>query len=250
MPSYLGSQYPLSMAGNSQTGYSMMSSPGGFQMYLSGRGNTPTAKQRWQQQAQGQGAADAGLFDADGLPTRPPRNAQEAIQFQFMAAQAARKMQEQRVGQAINTLKYGMGLALRSSPYSMSAMQTPYLRDMANANLSVQYQQPDYSYFLRPDAYGQGQGQGGGVGGGGLGGGGGGGQGVRPIFNSPLGISMGPTPGIANYNPFADNPVYPRSALPAAAPANYGNRMDFETAMSNQPGLGSSLGRAGDWGSF
>jgi hypothetical protein len=162
-----------------------------------------------------------------------------------MAAQAARKMQEQRVGQAINTLKYGMGLALRSSPYSISAMQTPYLRDMANANLSVQYAQPDYSYFLRAGQP-QNQQQAGGWGQGGMNQ-----SPVRPVFNSPLGIGMGPTPGIANYNPLADNAVYPRPAnVPGAAPANYGHNMDFETAMSGQPGLGSSLGRAGDWGNF
>jgi hypothetical protein len=213
--------------------------------YLGSRDNmstlygTSVASQR-QRRAPAQsaaGQAEAGLFDAQGLPTRPPRTPQEAIQFQFAAAQAARKMQEQRLGQAINTLKYGMGLALRSSPYSIAAMQTPYLRDMANANLGVQYAQPDYSYFLRSGQNNAGMGQMGG-------------RGPVPTFlGGGPGIPTGPQAGIVGYNPFADNPVYPRTAVPGALPAAQ-PIPDWETANSMQPRLGESLGRAGDWGEF
>jgi hypothetical protein len=129
-------------------------------------------------------------------------------------------MQEARVGSAINTLKYGMGMALRSSPYSISAMQSPYLRDIANANLSVQYEQPDYSAFLRPDIWNP---QGGGAGGGG------GGFGtVRPgNFQPGLNIPGANQPGIANYNPFADNPVYPAQQRQMAGGAAPNYRVDF-----------------------
>lgn len=117
--------------------------------------STPNRGPGMMAQAKRNKAAQADLFDENGLPTRPPQNQQEAIYFQWMAARAAQKMQERRVNSALSALKYGMGLSLQSSPYSLSAMQAPYLRDISQANLGVQYQQPDYSYFLRPDAYGR-----------------------------------------------------------------------------------------------
>lgn len=214
MPAYLGTQYPL-FSQRGGAGYGLQTSPGGFSYYYptaTGGGGGYAGPQRRGGGAGGGQGGEPGLFDADGMPTRPPRTPEEAIQFQFMAAQAARKLQERRVGQAIDTLRYGMGMALRSSPYSISAMQTPYLRDIANANLSVQYQQPDYSYFLRT-----GQDQGGGLPQTGVGGG------MRPVFmGGGPGLNMGRQPGIANYDPFAD-PALPRQPLANPVAATVGD---------------------------
>jgi len=140
--------------------------PGSIQQtYTPGR----AVQQSLQRRQSGMGAGQAGgagsspLFDESGMPLRAPRTPQEAMEFQVQAANAARRLQEQRVSQAIGALKYGIGLSLNNSPYSLAAQASPYLRDMANANLSVQYNQPDYSGFA--SLLGQRQGAGGGFGG-------------------------------------------------------------------------------------
>ena len=88
-----------------------------------------------------------------GLPNRLPRNPREAQLFQLQAARSARTIQQRNIAAATSTLRYGLGLAQRSSPYSLAAMMSPYLRDIAGVQQSAQYAPGDYSYFLRPEAY-------------------------------------------------------------------------------------------------
>ena len=145
------------------------------------------------------------IFDPEtGLPTRLPRTKQEAMQFQLEGAKRARIMQqtqlrealgtlregvglaredlaarEQNRGAALASLRYGVGLTQRASPYSTAAMispllgqqaQTymqqpqqlaqesqPYLTGQAQARMSMQYEPGDYSAFMRPDVLGGGQ---------------------------------------------------------------------------------------------
>ncbi len=108
--------------------------PGSSQYYL-----TPIRGNKGQSASIGGGKGQSASIGG-GLVDR-------YMQMQVDAAAEARRLQEQRVSQAISALKYGMGLSLRNSPYSLAAQASPYLRDMANANLSVQYNQPDYGGF-------------------------------------------------------------------------------------------------------
>jgi len=57
-----------------------------------------------------------------------------------------------------------------------------------------------------------------------------------------------PVPGIPNYNPFADNAVLPRQPAPAGVPG-VADFSGIDQAPGERP-LGTSLGRAGDWGEF
>jgi len=144
------------------------------------------------------------IFDPEtGLPTRTPRTPQEAQQFQLEATRRARLMQQSQLRQALSTLqegvglaredlaareagrtrslatlRYGLGMTQRSSPYSLATMMSPllaqqarthmempqqlaretqpYLQGQAAARMSMQYEPGDYSYFLRPGAQGGG----------------------------------------------------------------------------------------------
>lgn len=101
--------------------------------------------------ASGQGGAGAGgdLFDAEGLPTRLPTNPQEALQFQFAASNWARRKNESMLENAQATLRYGLGMVNRFGPYSAATMMNPLLGQQAQAYMNMQYDQPDYSYFMR-----------------------------------------------------------------------------------------------------
>lgn len=102
----------------------------------------------------------SALFDPrTGMPTRPPENPQEAVQFQWHANEATRRSQEQMLKNSIGTLRYGLGQVNRGGPGGLAAMQNPLLGQMASTYHNTQYAQPDYSYFLRPDAFGGGMGQ-------------------------------------------------------------------------------------------
>jgi hypothetical protein len=182
------------------------------------------ARGRAQKASAAQATADGDLFDAQGFPTRAPRNQQEVIQFMFAAANAARKLQEHRVTSAMSALKYGLGLSLHNSPYSLSAMASPYLRDMANANLSVQYQQPDYSYFLRPDAWG--------------------GQAAGPTGGGSVTAGAGPGLPASFMNP---TPVYPQAPATSEDPNQWlsplsGPVSSEPTGEGYYPGQGTPKG--------
>jgi len=103
------------------------------------------------------------IFDPEtGLPTRTPRTAQEAQQFQLEAARRARLMQQTQLrealstlqegvglaredlaaheaqrGRALSTLRYGLGLTQRSSPYSLAAMMSPLLSQQAQTHMQM-----------------------------------------------------------------------------------------------------------------
>ena len=139
------------------------------------------------------------IFDPEtGLPTRLPRTRQEAMQFQLEGARRARGLQQTQLREALSTLRegvgfaredlaarernrgaalaslrYGVGMTQRASPYSTAAMispllsqqaqtymQTPqnlagaaqpYLGGQAAARMSMQYDPGDYSAFMRPE---------------------------------------------------------------------------------------------------
>jgi hypothetical protein len=88
------------------------------------------------------------MFGPNGLPLRPPQNAQEAVQFQFQAAQYAQNMNMEMLKNAISTLRYGIGMAGHSSPFGLGAMMSPLLGQEANSYMNMQFVQPDYSAFF------------------------------------------------------------------------------------------------------
>jgi hypothetical protein len=100
------------------------------------------------------------IFDADGLPTRLPQTPQEALQFQFAAADWARKKNESMLNNAQATMRYGLGMINKFGPYSAATMMNPLLGQMSQNYMNMQYDQPDYSAFMR---MGAGGGAGGGV---------------------------------------------------------------------------------------
>lgn len=127
-------------------------------------------------------AGVAELFDPEtGLPNRLPRNAQEAALFQLQGARAAAGLQRQATRSALATLRFGVGMTQRASPYSLAGALSPLLSQQAQIQASEQFQSPDFSYFLRPDAYG------GGARGGGLSLGG-----VAQRVPSPIGLQFQP----------------------------------------------------------
>ena len=97
----------------------------------------------------GGGSANSAFDPVTGLPTRVPQNPQEAVEWQFRAAEWARKKNESMLQNATAAMRYGIGMAGRSSPYGLSQMISPYLRQMGSQYMNMQYNQPDYSAFLR-----------------------------------------------------------------------------------------------------
>jgi hypothetical protein len=121
----------------------------------------PTKREQLYSKNQGTGydsktGLDA-LFDPKtGLPNRPPRNAMEALQFQFRADQETRRLNQGLLNNAIATLRYGLGGVNRGGPFSTYGMMSPLLGQMSSTYMNSQYDSPDYSYFLRPDVPGYG----------------------------------------------------------------------------------------------
>lgn len=127
-------------------------------------------------------SAVEGLFGQDGLPTRLPRNPKEAMLFQLQATRMARQQQQRQTAAALSSLRYGLGMTQRQSPYGLGYLMSPLLSQMAQTQERVQYDPGDYSYFVR-----------GGSGAGGFGGGGGGGL-FGPVRGTPA-IGMPGQPG-------------------------------------------------------
>jgi len=94
-------------------------------------------------------SAVAGLFGPDGLPTRLPRNAKEAMLFQLQATRMARQQQQRQTAAALSSLRYGLGMTQRQSPYGLGYLMSPLLSQMAQTQERVQYDPGDYSYFVR-----------------------------------------------------------------------------------------------------
>jgi len=94
-------------------------------------------------------SAVAGLFGADGLPTRLPRNPKEAMLFQLQATRMARQQQQRQTAAALSSLRYGLGMTQRQSPYGLGYLMSPLLSQMAQTQERVQYDPGDYSYFVR-----------------------------------------------------------------------------------------------------
>jgi hypothetical protein len=95
------------------------------------------------------------LFDETGLPTRLPRNRREAMLFQLQASRAARQQQARQTAAALSSLRYGVGMTQFASPYGLGALMSPLLGQMAGVQERVQFAPSDFSYFVRPDAYGE-----------------------------------------------------------------------------------------------
>jgi hypothetical protein len=108
------------------------------------------------------GGKSGGLFDDEGLPTRLPGTPEEALQFQFAASNWARKKNESMLANAQATMRYGLGMINKFGPYSAATMMNPLLGQMGQNYMNMQYDQPDYSYFLRSGKSGGGGGGGGG----------------------------------------------------------------------------------------
>jgi hypothetical protein len=98
----------------------------------------------------------SGLFDETGLPTRLPRNQQEAMLFQLQGARSAAQFQRQATRSALATLRFGVGLTQRASPFSLAGALSPLLSQQAGIQAGQQFQAPDFSFFLRPEAFGGG----------------------------------------------------------------------------------------------
>lgn len=113
--------------------------------------------QQYQAWAGVQGAAktpgEVPLSD-QGLPSRPPMAPQEAAWMQWLAGEATRKMNEQSLANAMATMQYAFGTMRRGGAGSLAAFQQPMLGQMAQTQANTQYQEPDYSYWLTPVAYG------------------------------------------------------------------------------------------------
>lgn len=96
------------------------------------------------------------LFDPiTGMPTRPPKTREEAIEFQWRADEYARKKGEQNLANSIASLRYALGMTKKSSPFSLATMMSPILGNMANVYATTQYTPADYSAFFRPDVLAQ-----------------------------------------------------------------------------------------------
>jgi hypothetical protein len=92
------------------------------------------------------------LFDpVTGMPTRPPKTKEEAIEFQWRADEYARKKGEQNLANSISSLRYALGMTKKSSPFSLATMMSPTLGNMASTYANTNYQPADYSAFFRPD---------------------------------------------------------------------------------------------------
>lgn len=107
------------------------------------------------------GGASGDLFDNEGLPTRLPGSPEEALQFQFAASNWARRKNEQMLANAQATMRYGLGMINKFGPYSAATMMNPLLGQMGQNYMNMQYDQPDYSYFMRSGRAGGGGGGGG-----------------------------------------------------------------------------------------
>jgi hypothetical protein len=110
----------------------------------------------------GAGGKSGDLFDADGLPTRLPTSPEEALQFQFAAANWARRKNQSMLDNAQATMRYGLGMINKFGPYSAATMMNPLLGQMSQNYMNMQYDQPDYSYFMRKGTPGSVTGGGGG----------------------------------------------------------------------------------------
>jgi hypothetical protein len=98
----------------------------------------------------------SSLFDpVTGLPTRPPKTQEEAIEFQWKADEYARKYQERNMANALATLRYSLGQVSRTSPFSLATMMSPIFGNIAQTYNSYQPVSPDYSAFFRPDILAQ-----------------------------------------------------------------------------------------------
>jgi len=124
------------------------------------------ASRRAKRRGTGGAAADQGpievsaiedLFDETGLPTRLPKNAREAMLFQLQASRSARQLQARQTAAALSSVRYGLGMTARQSPYGLGALMSPLISQMAGIQERVQYAPSDFSYFVRPDAFGEGE---------------------------------------------------------------------------------------------
>ena len=98
----------------------------------------------------------SSLFDpSTGLPARPPKTPEEAIEFQFRAGERARQFSEGNLAKSIAGLRFSLGQVSRSSPFSLSTLMSPIFGQMAQTYGAYNPVTPDYSAFLRPDVAGQ-----------------------------------------------------------------------------------------------
>ena len=89
-----------------------------------------------------------------GMPDRPPRTPQEAALFQWQAGEQTRQKNEELLNRATAAYQYALGTLRQGGPGSLYEATQPIIGQMAQTLNTSEYTEPDFSFWLTPQAYG------------------------------------------------------------------------------------------------
>ena len=89
-----------------------------------------------------------------GMPDRPPGSPQEAAMFQWQSGEVARQKNEELLNRAMAAYQYALGTLRQGGPGSLYQATQPIHGQMAQTLSGSEYTQPDFSFWLTPQAYG------------------------------------------------------------------------------------------------
>jgi len=90
-----------------------------------------------------------------GMPDRPPQTPQEAAMFQWQSGEVARQKNEQLLERAMSAYEYALGTLKQGGPGSIYEATQPIIGQMAQTLNTSEYSEPDFSFWLTPQAYGR-----------------------------------------------------------------------------------------------
>lgn len=114
-------------------------------------------QERYGAYAQTQGIAQTPgeiSLGESGMPDRPPKTPQEAALFQWQAGEQTRQKNEELLNRAVAAYQYALGTLRQGGPGSLYQATQPIIGQMAQTLSTSEYTEPDFSFWLTPQAYG------------------------------------------------------------------------------------------------